>query len=635
MARGFRTVFEMKTFDGGLNTRDELRQIDDAETPSCLNVVFEDRTVKTRQGSTQLNTAAVGSYTCDGLFTANYNNGTQSMIAVWDDTAYVLSGTTFQTISSSQGLYTAGSQVAFAMYLDVVFIGQGTTTPYKYNGTDFTRHGVPAPGNTTSAVTGGTAGGNLNGDYLYKIAYVNSYSATGDLQADAIGTITAANEDIVLTSLPVAPQSFGVAQRKIYRTDAGTTTPFKLITTINDNTTTTFNDNVASSAAGAEADTEAGLPPNWRYCIVHQDRLFVVEDNDEPQYVYYSNLGDPFIFPSTNFIKVSRGDGEKITGLGVHSNSVIVYKQNSVWAIYMPDTNDSNWVLIKTDAKYGCASFRSIVDYLGTQIYLALRNSKIVGFYGLRGGTAQPQAANLISSSLFSDDRSGTIEEDVFDFQESYGINVAGIEYRNKLYFCVTKGAGQTTNNRIYVYDLHKRTKSNRVIGSWVPWDGLNINQFTVFNGNLYASSSLANGLIYQLEDGTYNDDGAAIDSYIWTKEFDEAAGDRDYEKDFRTAHFEVENTGNWDMGISYRTDSQDSTGALTRINLDAGGSNWNSFNWSEANWDAGVNRKNVKIVLGGTRGKRIQFRFDNRDTADSWFKVIIGRFYYNRRGLR
>ena len=71
MSRGFRTVFEMEAFDGGLNTRDELRQIDDAESPDCLNVVFDDRTVKTRQGSTQLNTAAVGSFTCDGLFTAD------------------------------------------------------------------------------------------------------------------------------------------------------------------------------------------------------------------------------------------------------------------------------------------------------------------------------------------------------------------------------------------------------------------------------------------------------------------------------------------------------------------------------------------------------------------------------------
>jgi hydroxyethylthiazole kinase-like sugar kinase family protein len=97
------------------------------------------------------------------------------------------------------------------MYLDVMFFGNGST-PYKYNGTDFTRHGIAEPSNTISAVTGGTAGGNLNGDYLYKVAYVNSYTATGDLSSAAVGTITAANEDVQLTSIPVAPQSFGVAQ---------------------------------------------------------------------------------------------------------------------------------------------------------------------------------------------------------------------------------------------------------------------------------------------------------------------------------------------------------------------------------------------------------------------------------------
>ncbi len=623
----------MEAFDGGLNTRHELRQIDKTESPDCLNVVFDDRTVKTREGSTTLNTAAVGSFACDGLFTANYNDGTQSMVGFWDDTGYVLSGTTFVTIGSSQGVMNAGSQVNAAMYLDVVFFGQGST-PYKYNGTDWTRHGVPEPTNTISAVTGGTAGGNLNGDYLYKVAYVNSYTATGDLSSAAVGTISAANEDVVLTSLPVAPQSFGVAQRKIYRTDAGTTTPYKLIGTINDNTTTTFNDNVASANAGASADTDAGVPPNWRYIVTHQDRLFVVEDASEPQYVYYSNLGDPFVFPSTNFIKVSRGDGEKITGLGVHQNSVIVYKENSVWAIYMPSTDDSGWVLIKTDAKYGSASHRSIVNYAGSQMYLGLRNDKITGFYALMGSMNEPSAENLISSSLFGDDRADRIEKDVFLFQESYGVNCAAIEFQNKLYISITYGALQTQNNRIYVYDFHRRSKSSAIIGAWSPWTGLNIANFAVYDGKLYGCSSTANGFVYQLEDGTYNDDSSAIDSYFWTKEFDEAANDRDFEKDFRTGHFEVENTGDFDMGISHRTDSEDASGNLTKINLDAGGSNWGTMIWGNDNWDPGVNRKNVKIILSA-RGKRIQFKFDNQETVSQRFKVHSLNYVSNVKGMR
>lgn len=628
---GFRTVFQMEAFDGGLNSRHETGQIHHTESPDCLNVVFDDRTVKTREGSSDLTTSGIGSFSCDGLFTVNYNSGNQSMVAFWDDSAYALSGTTFVTIGSSQGLYSGGTRVDASMYLDVIFFGQGNT-PMKYNGTDFTRHGVNEPEYTASYVTAG--GSNvLNGTYQYKVAFVNSYAATGDLQSAAV-QITASNETVSVTSVPVAPQSFGVAQRKIYRTDDGGAI-FKLIGTIADNTTTTFTDNVASASAGAAADTDAGLPPNWRYSISFQDRLFVVEDGSEPQYVYYSNLGDPFIFPSTSFIKVSRGDGEKIVGLGAHSNSLIIYKENSVWALYMPDTTASNWVLIKTNAKYGAASHRSIVDYAGSQIYLGQRNTKVTGFYGMQGSAAEPQATNFISSSLFADDRSDRIEADIFDIQESYKENTAGIEFKNKIYFAVSHGTGTTQNNRIYVYDFHRRTETEEIVAAWVPWTGLNIAMFTVYDGKLYGADSRANGMVYQLEDGTYTDSGSAIDSYYWTKEFDETPSDRDMEKDFRTAHYEVQNTGDWDMAILYRTNSEDSTGELNTINLDAGGNNWQSFNWGQANWDAGTNRKNVKISLKGSRGKRIQFRFDNRNTASSWFKVIRGRFYYNRRGLR
>ena len=111
---GFRTVFGMEAFDGGLNTRMEPGQVHETESPDCLNVVFDDRSVKTREGSSILNTAAVGSFVCDGLFTANYSDDTQSLIGFWDDSAYVLSGTTFQTIGSSQGLYSGGTKIGRA-----------------------------------------------------------------------------------------------------------------------------------------------------------------------------------------------------------------------------------------------------------------------------------------------------------------------------------------------------------------------------------------------------------------------------------------------------------------------------------------------------------------------------------------
>jgi len=637
----FRRIFEIEALDGGLNTRFEPDQIDETESPDCANVVYDDISVKTREGTSRINTAAVGSFPCDGLFTATYNNGNQSMVGVWDDSAYVLSGTTFVTIGSSQGLYSGGSRVDSTMYQNVLFLGQGNT-PYKYNGTEYTRQGVTQPDNTVSAISGGSAG-NLAGDYLYKIAFVNSYTATGDLPATAIATVnvTATGGNVLLTSIPVGVTSHGIDARKIYRTDAGGSS-YKLIDTISDNTTTTYDDDIASSAAGAVADSDAGLPPNWTYVITMQERLFCVDADNNPQVLYYSNLADPYVYKSTNFILISDGDGEKITGLGIQSNSVIVYKENSVWAIYMPSTDDSTWIRIKLDAKYGAAANGAIVTFGKSQLYIGLHNQIMTSVYALQGSTREPSATNLISSNMFADDRADRVEPDIFLFQESYRKNFAGIEFKNKVFFAVTSGTGTTQNNKIFVYHFYRKRRTGKLVGGWTPFTGLNAAMFTIYNQELYYASSLSDGFLYKMFDGTYNDNSAAINSYMWTKEFGQATDDRDIEKDYRTAHFNMENTGDWDMGVSFKTDAESGNGLLTKVNLNQGGNNWGSMVWQTqalgtdvSTWGGGQVRKNAKINLINRVGKTIQFLFDNRNTADSWFKVIRGRYYYNTRGLR
>jgi hypothetical protein len=147
----FRVVYPIEAFDGGLNNKYDRNIIDDSESPDCLNVVYSDRGgVQTRSGCSQLNTTSVGSFAGDGLFTARYNDGTEKMVGFWNGTGYVLGGTTFTTIPSAQSIWTAGSRVDFAMYQNLAFFGNGYAQPYKYNGTEFTRHGVTPPNSTAA-----------------------------------------------------------------------------------------------------------------------------------------------------------------------------------------------------------------------------------------------------------------------------------------------------------------------------------------------------------------------------------------------------------------------------------------------------------------------------------------------------
>ena len=263
--------------------------------------------METRQGTTALNTetGSVGSFTGDGLFTTRFDDGSESMVAFWNGTAHTYNGaSTFVTIGSSESVFTAGTRVDMQMYQDIAFFGNGNT-PYKYNGTEWTRHGIPQPNSIPTVTTAGTAG-NPNGDYQYKISYVNSYVVEGDVSTFT-GTIAASSEVITLSSIPVAPASYGVDARKIYRTEAGGTT-FKLVTTISDNTTTTYSDDTADGSLGADAPTDQGEPPNWKYSTVHGERLWLI-DPTNPGFIYYTELGNPFVVKSTNFIKLGDGDG--------------------------------------------------------------------------------------------------------------------------------------------------------------------------------------------------------------------------------------------------------------------------------------------------------------------------------------
>lgn len=103
-----------------------------------------------------------------------------------------------------------------------------------------------------SAALAGAGAGNVdNGSHRYEVTYV---TAGGETNPSGFGFVTVtdktANGQVSLTSIPVSPSPL-VTARKIYRTTAGSTTNYLLLTTIANNTSTTFTDNVADASLGA------------------------------------------------------------------------------------------------------------------------------------------------------------------------------------------------------------------------------------------------------------------------------------------------------------------------------------------------------------------------------------------------
>src|SRR3990167_6778826 len=496
-------------FDGGLNTKFEKSIIPDNESPDCLNVVFTNGAVATRPGSSKLNTTTVGTFVCDGIYTRRDDDGSETMVAFHGGTARALATTTFITIGSGQSVFTAGVRVACTQYRDNLFIGNGGVNPYKWNGSDFTRHGVYPLTNTVSIACAG-AGNIQSGSLSYKFTTINSYSAESDLTTAAVTLTITASAQVSITSIPVAPQSHGINSRRVYRYGPSNTT-YVLISTIADNTTTTYTDNTQTGTTSAPTDN--GVPPKYSVCIYHANRLFV-NDAANQNYVWYSDLGEPFTFQSDSFFKIGDASSDLIKAFSVYDSALVIHCENSQWLNYMTDTDDTTWSQVRVRSTFGSKSPFGTWGFNNKIGFPAYQNTKFVGFAVLSGDAVEPSATFLTVSVSGSELATDKIETDMFNIQESYTGNISAIVFKNQAYIAVTYSG--TTNNRIYLFDFSRSNLAAKQQFSWVPFTGLNPAQFTIYGGSLYYGSSTTDGFVYQLETSTYNDNSTAIDSYYW-----------------------------------------------------------------------------------------------------------------------
>lgn len=641
MKQGFKRIYPGKArllFDGGKNSKYERSLIEDNESPDCANVVFDNGSVGTRPGTTKLNTAAVTTTAFDGLYTRRSNTNSETMVAFAGGSMYQLAGTSFTTIPSAQSVFTVGARVGTSQFQNYMFIGNGGVIPYKWDGSVFSRHGVYSPVSTATVGSAGVAG-NLtpSAEYQYKFTYVNTALVESDVSpVTATFIVSSTSGQNNLSGIPVAPQSWGVNTRRIYRNAAGGSS-FKRVATLADNTTTIYTDNIADSSLGVTAPTDNGVPPKYNAIIYHQNRLFM-NDPANPNYVWYTTIGttaDPYTVASTNFFKVGDNATDLVKGFGVYDNAVLVFCENSVWINYMPSADPADWLQIRCKSPHGSKSPYSILNYNDKQLFPALQNGKFVGLGSIKGNTEEVTVSNFSMFSVGSETKSDRIEPDMFQVVESLLTGISGIVYKNKAYITLPYGAGVSANNRIYVYDFSLSNLRKSQEGSWVPWTGLSANQFTVYDGNLYYASSSTDGFVFKFDSNVSSDNGTAIDSFIWTKEYSGADDEYNLQKDFRYANILIENVGAYYMNIRYRTNSDSGSGNINQVSVNPGGSLWGTMRWGIDAWGGGSTQVEFRQFLGQARGKRVQFRFDNQNVAGQKFKVHGLNFLYNVKGYR
>lgn len=615
--------YSIERFDGGQNVKDSPSRISPFETPDSLNVVFDlQGAATTRNGSKAFNTTVVaGTATVD----AGIQYGTQQVIwtngKMWYSSS--LTATTYNLCTTSSGRFTAGTNVAATVFQNVLFCSDGTNGPWKWTGGEnFYNMGINIPSAPTGASSG--AGSIATGTYYYAVSNINTQVVEGQIGSVSVGVTTTNSSTIQVTQIPVGTSLAGVNQRFIYRADAASG-PFRKVGTIADNTTTTFNDSVANGAEGKLPVFDGSAPTPFTTIQLSGERLFF-DDSTNRSFLRFTEFNTPYISVAEDFEPINNGDGENIIAISAQDAFLTIFKKNRSWSILLQDPSDfTTWIKRELPGNIGIVGPRAFTSVENGIAFVGQRNNRITGVHLLSG----LQLIETNDGKMRSESISSKIEPDILPaaagtgFDASYWSNCVLQNFNNRLYLAYTKN-GDTFNKNIYWFDLN-RVGTDRVPGSWAPWDGIHAKCLFTCGGNLFAGDADATGVVRQLEiTGVYSDSGSAINSYYYTKEI---GGDDDtsldgYIKDLREIYVWYGRQGNYNMNLRFRVDGDTSLGTTYPISLNPGSGLWGTMIWGSGVWGGARTDFITRVVVGRTTGRKFQLRFDNQNTVNQSFKV-------------
>lgn len=242
------------------------------------------------------------------------------------------------------------------------------------------------------------------------------------------------------------------------------------------------------------------------------DRIFLSGNPEKPGIDYYSGFEDPAFFPDTGYTKISR-DGSRVVGYAILNNAL---------AAFLDGATDGRNVVIRTGSldSDGEALFRISNTLLG-------ENAVAPGSFALSGKeplflTEQGVyaiTAEELTGEKYSQERSYYIGSVL---REAAGKSAAvGIIYRDFYVLAL--------NGTLYLLDLQQKTyEKNSPYSSFqyecYYWPGIPATVLWVDGDAMCfgtAAGKLCRFAVNVDAPESYNDDGAAIDAYWETSDFD------------------------------------------------------------------------------------------------------------------
>lgn len=434
----------------GLNNFMADIDIHDLEAADLLNIEYSEKgNPGTRRGFSLVGNSVDSRVR--GLCSYYKADGTKLLLRNSGTALYKMVASVWQTISGVN--FTSDLQTNYVLAKDKVFIHNGTDNMARYDGTT-----LDQPANGVKAKFG---------------LFFNGYHIVA-------GNPTYPSR--IYISNPNDPSDF---------TGSSGTATAGAATTLTDSTKTWGANDFAKQQVVITAGTGAGqtrtIATNTATQITVTSAWSVTPD-----------ATSQYTIASGNWIDISKDDGDKIMGLGKFQNSVIIFKERSIWQLNF----DSSGIPTITNVTVGvgCVSHRSVDNVENDLFFLARIGSKIA-IYVLGN---EPNYFNVIRTNELSTRIAPTL-----DTITPANLDKASAIYDDYKYMVAIPVGGTTYNNMVVVYD--------RRYMAFSKWDGFKANSFTQFidtnnASHLYFGGD-SDGKLYEMYQG-YNDAGTAINAY-------------------------------------------------------------------------------------------------------------------------
>lgn len=438
-----------------------------------------------------------------GLFTYYKSDGTRQLLRISSTTLRKYNSGSWDAISGFT--FTSDRNTNSALIYDRLYLVNGVDPLVYYGGSTITSFSsITAPTISSVVRTGGSTGTHT---FSYKVKAVNSVGSTSPSSAVSA---TADFTDVELDSSHYMTITWGaVTSATAYEIYGRRDAFWYLLATVEGQATTTYIDDGTDTPNEAfpviDVDTTEG--PVGQYIAVYKDSLFIAGDPNNPSRLYYSGGGDQInnfsIDGGGGIIDIARNDGQIITGLIVFKNSLIVFKEDSIYQFSF--TSSGLPQVTQITAAVGCVAPRTIQIVENDVFFLSRRGVFTIG-----------NEQGFAFDVLRTNELSARVRPVMQSIDGAYIQNASAIYLTSSnfnLYILAYTPSGSTTNTRAIVYDRERL--------GWYKWTNIQANCWATYRGTdgethfLYGDDS--SGYVKEILSGS-DDFGSAIHGYFYLR---------------------------------------------------------------------------------------------------------------------